>query len=127
MSAQELIILVIVLALCLLGLYSFRYMLKVLRNKIEAFKRGDKCSKRTLRLIDRMQKHGQVKFYILQGVVIWGVYFSIGVTILSFLFDLFFDKGDIDIVDYTWNFLRMLIIFSISGLIYARVAWKAYH
>lgn len=127
MSPQELIILIIILSLCVLGLYCFRYILRVLKIKIEAFKRGEKSSKRTRRLINRMQRYGQVRFLIFQGIIFWGLYFSVGVTLLGLLFDFCFDHRDICIVDSAWSLLRIFIIFSISGLIYARAAWKAYH
>ena len=126
MNVSELIIIIIAFLFVLIFSFYVRYSLIKLKRRIELTKKGVLRNKRIDRLIGKMNKLGKFRFYIFQGVIAWGLFVSIAISILHLLGDILIDKEEVFVLKYLASFLVYFVVFSFLGLLYARAAWKAY-
>ena len=127
MNIQEILVLIAVLFLFLISFFILKYSLFNFKSKIELYKRGALKSKQIEKLIKRMDKLGKFKYYLFQGIIVWGLFISIIISIMDFLDDKFIDKEEVIISDYFVSFISQFILFSIIGLYFARNTWKSLH
>ena len=127
MNIQEILVLIAVLFLFLISFFILKYSLFNFKSKIELYKRGALKSKQIEKLIKRMDKLGKFKYYLFQGIIVWGLFISIIISIMDFLDDKFIDKEEVIISDYFVSFISQFILFSIIGLYFKINTWKSLH
>ncbi len=126
MDASKLIIIIVVFLFVIVFSFYVRYSLIRLKSKIELTKKGVLRNKRIDRLISKMNKLGKFRFYIFQGIITWGLFVSIAISILHLLGDILIDKEEVNALKFLVSFLIYFVVFSFLGLLYARAVWKAY-